>query len=76
MLYQFWLKKVHFIAKIDIFLNFMLINFLMRTLQCAENLIMYIFAHENMKKTPFSKIAVIFRAAKNSAVCQVSYTWF
>ena len=50
MLYQFWLKKVHFIAKIDIFLNFMLINFLMRTLQCAENLIMYIFAHENIKK--------------------------
>ena len=47
----------------------MLTNFLMRTLQCAENLIMYIFAHKNMKKPPFSKIAVIFRTVKNSAVC-------
>ena len=62
---RFWPKKVHFLAKIDIFLNFMLINFLMPTLQCKENLIMYIFTPWRHEK---STLLQNCRTAKNGAV--------
>ena len=44
-------KKYNFKAKIDRFLNFKVINFLLRTIQCTEILIYITFAHENMKRT-------------------------
>jgi hypothetical protein len=48
-------KKVHYKAKIESFLTFLLIvNFLVQTLQCKKSFILCI-AHKNMKKTP-SKI--------------------
>ena len=38
---QIWPKTVHLKAKSDSSLTFMLINFLVRTLQCTESLIFY-----------------------------------
>ena len=43
-------------------------------LQCAETLILFFFAYENMEKTSskveyYSKIAEIFSTAKNDPVC-------
>ena len=37
----FWPKKVHFKANIYNFLTFMLINFLMRTLQCTKSVVLF-----------------------------------
>ena len=49
------------------FLTVMLINFLVRTLQCAETLILYLFCQwKHVKNT--LKIAEIFSTAKNSTV--------
>ena len=44
-----WTTKVRFEAKIDSFLEFLLINFFVWTLKCKETLMLYFFAHENMK---------------------------
>ena len=52
------LKKMHFKDKIDLFLTFKLINFLVRTLQCAETRVLYFFAHENMKKPPSNVVRI------------------
>ena len=49
-------KRYIFKPKIDLFLTFMSIKFLVVTLKCADTL-------------KFSKIAEIFRAAKNGPVC-------
>ena len=45
-------KQVHFKAEIGSFLNFIKINFLVRSLKCTETIICSCFAHESMKKTP------------------------
>ena len=45
-----WTKKVYFKAKVDIFLTFILINFLVRTRKSAETLILGFCAHKDMKK--------------------------
>ena len=59
----FWPKKVHFKA------TFILLNVLVRTIQCAELWFCICFAHENMKNTTlkvgyFSKIAAILKVSK------------
>jgi hypothetical protein len=64
---------MHFKVKIELFLTFIIINSLVQTLQFVETLILYIFPHENMKKTStkvgyFSKIAEIFSNTKNDPV--------
>ena len=61
------LKKMHFKDKIDLFLTFKFINFLVRTLQCAETRVLYFFAHENMKKPPSKVLRIYFR--KMGEVC-------
>ena len=38
-----WSIKVHIKDQIDLFLNFKLLNFLVRTIQCTETLILYLF---------------------------------
>ena len=62
-------QKVHFMVKIDSFLAFMLIHFLVRTLQKSN--FVFFFAHETMKNPPphlqyFNKIAEIFSTAMRS----------
>ena len=39
----FWPQKVYLPCKIDSFLTFRLINFIVQTLKCAETLILYLF---------------------------------
>jgi hypothetical protein len=42
----FWPKKVHFLeAKIDSFLPFMPIKWLIQTFQCTKSLVLYFFLH-------------------------------
>ena len=41
--HNIWPQEVHFKAEIDIFLTFMLINFLVQMLKCTETLILVKF---------------------------------
>jgi hypothetical protein len=45
-------KYTYFLAKIDLFHTFMLHNFLVQTLQCAETLLLHFFSDEktNLKR--------------------------
>ena len=53
-------------AKIDPFLTFMLLNFFVQTLQCAESLILKLFCpRKHEKNTLQSKIREVFGTAKN-----------
>ena len=51
-------QKVHFKAKLCLFLTFMLFNSLVWTLHYAENLILYFFCPWNMKKT-YSNVSLL-----------------
>ena len=51
----FWLKKVHFRAKCYTFLNFMLIDFLVWTLQYTGTVILYLFCSWKLEKNNPSK---------------------
>lgn len=72
-------KKVHIKAKSDVFLTFMLLNFFVRTLQCAETLILKLFCtwkHEkNILKIP--KMARSAKTVENSqSFFNISHTWY
>ena len=47
----FWSQKVHFKAKIIGFITFLLINFLVRTLQCEETKLKNKIGHVNMNNS-------------------------
>ena len=53
----FWPKELQkeLNAKIYLFLTFVIIGFLERTLQCAQTLFLYCFAHKDMKKDPLKR---------------------
>ena len=53
----FDIPKIHLKAKTCGVFTFILFNFEVRTLQCAENSFYICFAHENIKKMPPSKVA-------------------
>ena len=61
----FWPQKVHFNVKMNSFLHFMQINFLVWTPQCTDNQILHLFCQRKYEKAPsnlgyFSKILAIF----------------
>ena len=68
----FWPKKYTFMAKIDSFIDmtFMLINFLVQTLQlqCTENLIFYLFCQWKHEKTA-SKVGYVAKNCSNFQYC-------
>ena len=64
-------KKYSLTKKIAVSSLLLLINFFIRTLQCTERLILYLFCEEKktLKSRYFSKIAKIFQYCQNGPIC-------
>ena len=70
----------NFKAKIKLFLTFMLLNFLVRTMQCAETLILYLFSDlivlpmKTLKNILKSRICTSAKLHKFSVHCSGCYS--
>ena len=66
-------QKVHFKAKIDLFLIFKLFKFQLFSVNVQKVYFCTSFAHENMKKQPPLKVAYFSKIAKNFSIAK-NYT--